>query len=144
MKLLTLFTLALVLVLTGCGKGKTTDTVSSTFTTLTEKQEFLERYVKFRRSYDDLHFDLSYIDGGSGMVPGPTEWDVRVFAIVPVGEIDQWVDGFSITLDPELDWVSGIPTAPADVSSYEWYEGDRVIVGIDRERRSVLYWNHAN
>ena len=138
-----LFALLFTLPLAGCGKGKTTDTVSSKFTTLAEKQEFLERYVKFRRSYDDLHFALSYIDGGSGMVPGPTEWNVRVFAVVPAGEIDQWIDGLSVVSDPELDWISDIPKAPTDLSRYKWYEGDRVIVGIDRESRTVLYWNHA-
>lgn len=143
MKPLALFALVLALLLVGCGEGKTTDTVSNKFTTLAEKQEFLERYVKFRRSYDDLHFDLTYIDGGSGMVPGPTEWNVRVLAVVPAGEIDQWTDGLSVASDPELDWVSNIPTAPTDLSRYKWYEGDRVIVGIDRESRSVLYWNHA-
>ena len=144
MKPLALFALVLTLLLAGCGKGKTTDTVSNKFTTLAEKQEFLERYVKFRRSYDDLHFDLSYIDGGSGMVPGPTEWNVRVVAVVPAGEIDQWIDGLSVASDPELDWIPDIPKAPTDLSRYKWYEGDRVIVGIDRESRSVLYWNHAS
>jgi hypothetical protein len=134
----------LTLLLANCGKGKTTDTVSSKFTTLAEKQEFLERYMKFRRSYDDLHFHLSYIDGGSGMVPGPTEWNVRIFAVVPAGEIDQWIAGLSAASDPELDWISDIPKAPTDLSRYKWYEGDCVIVGIDRESRFVLYWNHAS
>ena len=143
MKPFALFALLLTLFLVGCGRGKTTDTVSSKFTTLAEKKDFLERYVKFRRSYDDLHFALSYIDGGSGMAPGPTEWNVRVFAVVPAGEIDQWIDGLSVVSDPELDWISDIPKAPTDLSRYKWYEGDRVIVGIDRESRTVLYWNHA-
>ena len=131
------------LLLAGCGKDKTTNTVSSEFTTFAEKQEFLERYVKFRRTYDDLHFHLSYIDGGSGMVPSPTEWNVRVFAVVPAQEIDQWIDGLAVVSDPELDWISGIPKAPTDLNGYKWYQGDRVIIGIDRERRIVLYWNHT-
>lgn len=138
-----LLALVFTLPLAGCRKGKTTNTVSSNFKTLAEKQEFLERYVTFRRSYDDLHFDLSYIDGGSGMVPGPTEWNVRVFAVVPAGEIDQWIDGLSVVAVPDLEWISGIPKAPPDVSRYKWYKGDRVNVGIDRESRTVLYWNHA-
>ena len=142
MKQLALFALTLTMLLFGCGKGKTTDTASNKFTTLAEKQEFLERYVKFRRSYDDLHFNLSYIDGGYGMVSSPTEWNVRVFAIVPAEEIEQWIDGLSATANPKLDWISDIPKAPTDLSRYKWYKGDRVMVGIDRESRSVLYWNH--
>lgn len=76
--------------------------MSSKFTTLSEKQEFLECYVKFRRSYDDLHFHLSYIDGGSGMVPSPTEWNVRVLSVVPAGEIDQWTVGLNTASDTDL------------------------------------------
>lgn len=144
MKLRMLFTLVSVSILTGCGQGKTTDTLSSEFMTLAERQEFLERYVMFRRSYEDLHFDLSYIDGASGMLPAPTEWDIRVFAIVPAGEMEQWIDGLSIASAPQFDWVLDIPNAPTDISSYTWYEGDRVIVGIDQENQSVLYWNRAN
>ncbi len=142
MKPLALFALALTMLLSACGKGKTTDTASNKFTTLAEKQEFLERYVKFRRSYDDLHFNLSYIDGGYGMVSSPTEWNVRIFAIVPAEEIDQWIDGLSAASNPKLDWISDIPKAPTDLSRYKWYKGNRVMVGIDRESRSVLYWNH--
>jgi hypothetical protein len=144
MKPFALFALVLMLLLSGCGKGKTMDTSSSEFTTLAEKQEFLESYVTFRRGYDDLHFHLSYIDGGSGMVPSPTEWNIRVLAIVPAGEVVQWIDGLSLASDPELDWISDISEAPTDLSSYKWYEGDHVIVGIDRESRIVLYWNHAS
>lgn len=99
--------------------------------------------MRFRRSYDDLHFRLSYVDGGSGLVPGPTEWNVRVLAVVPKGEIDQWIDGLNTATDPELGWVSDIPNSPTDLSYYKWYEGDRMIVGIDRERRTVLYWNRT-
>jgi len=139
-----LLALALTLMVTGCGKSRTTNTLSGEFTTLAEKQEFLERYMKFRRSYDDLHYRLSYIDGGGGMVPGPTEWNVRILALVPAGELDEWIDGLSVTSDPELDWVSEIPNAPTDLEGFRWYEGDRVIVGIDRENRVVLYWNHAS
>jgi hypothetical protein len=144
MKPFALIALMLTLLIASCGKTKTTDTVSSEFATLAEKQEFLELYIKFRRSYDDLHFHISFIDGDSGMLPGPTEWNVRVIAVVPVGEIDQWIDGLSEASDPELDWISGIPNAPTDLSRYKWYEGDRVIVGVDRESRSILYWNHAS
>ena len=144
MKPSALIVLILTLLVASCGKGKTTDTVSSKFTTLVEKREFLERYMKFRRSYDDLHFHISFIDGDSGMVPGPTEWNLRVLAVVPEGQIDQWIDGLSAAPDPELNWISDLPKVPSDLSRYKWYEGDRVIVGIDRESRTVLYWNHAS
>ena len=144
MKPFALFAIALTIFLVGCGNGKTTDTLSTAFSTVAEKQEFLERYVKFRRRYDDLHFRLSFIDGGSGRTPGPTEWDICVFAIVPAGEIDQWIDGLSAATEPELNWVSDIPEAPNDLSDFDWHEDGRRLVGIDREKRIVLYRNHAS
>ena len=71
--------------LAACGKEKTqntpatTDTLSSEFSTLVEKQEFLERYVNFRRSYEDLDFNLMFRAGGGRTIPGATEWNVRIF-----------------------------------------------------------------
>ena len=135
--------LLLALFISSCEKSKTISKASSEFITLAEKQEFLEQYIMFRRRYDELHYNLSYIDGASGMVPGPTEWNIRIFAVVPAGELDQWVDRLSVIADPELDWVSDIPNAPADLGGYKWYRGRSVIVGIDRESRTVLYRSHA-
>jgi hypothetical protein len=132
--------------LAGCGgsESKTTDTTSDHFATLAGKQSFLERYVNFRRPYKDLEFDISYLDGGGGMVPGPTEWDVRILAKVPEESLDEWTAGLASTAAPEASWVSSIPNAPATLDSFQWYaEGSR-IVGISRGDRFVLYRNHTN
>lgn len=135
-----------VFFLAGCGgsESKTADTTSDHFATLAAKQSFLERYVNFRRPYEDLEFDISYLDGGGGMVPGPTEWDVRIFAKVPEESLDEWTAGLASTATPEASWVSSIPHAPATLDSFQWYaEGSR-IVGISRGDRFVLYRNHTN
>ncbi len=47
MKLLAVIALLLPLLMISCSKSKTANTMSSKFTTLAEKQEFLERYVTF-------------------------------------------------------------------------------------------------
>lgn len=144
MKTFALVALMLTLNLVSCGRGKTTNTASTAFSTVAEKQEFLERYVKFRRSYEDLHFRLSFIDGDSGMGPGPTEWNIRLLATVPADEIDQWIDGLGAVKLPDLDWVSDIPRAPTDLSQFVWYQDDKRTVGVNRVNRIVLYWNHAS
>ena len=138
----TLIALFFILLLASCGKkNKSTKTLSSEFLTLAEKQDFLEDYVTYRRSYQELHFNLSYLDGGSGLVPGPTEWNVRLFATVPAEQLDKWTNGLSQTSTPELDWISDIPQAPKDVSSYQWHQDNGVTVGIHKEENKVLYWN---
>lgn len=144
MKLFALLALILTLNLVSCGKGKSTNTTSTTFSTVAEKQEFLERYVQFRRSYEELHFRISFIDGDSGMAPGPTEWNIRLLAAVPSNEIDQWIDGLSATTTPKLDWILDIPNAPTDFSNFKWYQDDKRTVGVNRVDRIVLYWNHAS
>jgi hypothetical protein len=98
--------------------------------------------VKFRRNYDDLHFRVTWSDGG-GMVPGPTGWNVRVLAVVPAAELDLWIGGLSAASDPQLDWIPDIPTAPPDLGGFEWFTGPGVTVGIDRKNRTVFYWNWA-
>lgn len=144
MKSIALLALMLTLNLVSCGKGKTTNTASTAFSTVAEKQQFLERYVKFRRSYEDLHFRLSFIDGDSGMVAGPSEWNIRLVATVPANEIDQWIDGLGAAKLPDLDWVPEIPNAPTDLIDFKWYQDDKRIVGVNRVNRIVLYWNHAS
>ncbi len=144
MKPFALLALMLMLNLVSCGKGKTTNTASTAFSTVAEKQEFLERYVKFRRSYEDIHFRISFIDGKSGMVPGPTEWNIRLIATVPADEIDQWIDGVGEVKLPDLEWIRDIPNAPTNLSGFKWYQDDKRTVGVDRISRTVLYWNHAS
>lgn len=144
MKTFVLLALLFTLSLSGCGKGRTTNTVSSQFNTLAEKQAFLERYVQFRRSYDDLHFYISFNDGGSGMVPGPTEWNICILAVVSAKELDQWIAGLSETTNPDTTWTTYIPGAPADLKGFKWYVDDRRTVGVDRANRIVLYQNYAS
>jgi len=104
----------------------------------------MEQYVTFRRNYEVLEFDISYNDGGGGMVPGPTEWDIRVSAKVPADEINEWFAGMTLTKSADTSWVPSIPNAPANLDAFEWYEDGRKLVGISPDDRIVLYRNFAN
>ena len=142
------FALLLALCGSGCGdkkESRSTNTHSGPFPTLEEKQEFLERYVTFRRKYLQLEFKISYLDGAAGRVSGPSEWDIRVLAAIPEEEIDLWVAGMIPSRKkPDTSWVRDIPNAPIDLRRYEWYGEDaRKTVGVDRERRVVLYRSYS-
>ncbi len=141
-----LSTLPTIIALTvGCGgeRGKTTDTDSREFADLTARQSFLERYVSFRRSYEELEFDISFMDGGGGRVPGPSEWDIRILAKVPADEINQWTSGLETTEPGDPSWVSSIPNAPSELEGFQWYKDGPRLVGIDAASRIVLYRNWA-
>ncbi len=133
------------LLLAGCGKNqsKTTETESSRFSSLEEKQGFLEKYVTFRRNYDDLDFWISFRDGGDGRVPAPTEWDVRIVAQVPTEELESWIEGLNEAEKGDQEWLDLVPQAPADLEGFSWYKEGQRIVGLNREKRIVVYRNFA-
>jgi hypothetical protein len=141
-----LFFIIFPIIIVGCGgkKSKSTDSDSAGFSTLGEKQTFLEQYVNFRRNYEDLEFKVSYLDGGHGRVPGPTEWDIRVAAKVPPGDIKEWFAGMMPAKSPDTSWVPSIPKAPANLDAFQWYEDGHRLVGISPDDRIVLYRNLAN
>ena len=134
-----LVVISLFAVACGGPKSKTTKSDSQSFTSLADKKEFIERYVKFRRTYEALDFLIDYRDGGDGGLPGPTEWDIRLVATVPANEIEAWMSDLPITKEAETDWVSGIANAPTNLNTFEWHLDKNRTVGIDRLRRIVLY-----
>src|SRR5688500_11682624 len=64
---------------------------SDSIGTLAERVAFLERHVTFRRKYEALDFDVFVARGDQRGVPGPSEWDVRVVAVVPEEDMGTWV-----------------------------------------------------
>ena len=135
---------------------KTTKTSSKEFSTLEEKQVFLEKYVNFRRTYEELEYSISYVDGGSSGIPGPTEWDIRIKAKVPANELIDWHAGMTAVKITEHDaskrfdelyengWTEIDEKTKAKIGSLEWYKDGRKLVAIDAERRIVLYRNYTN
>jgi hypothetical protein len=82
--------------LTGCssnapsGPASVAET-SETRPRLEDRVEFIERYVTFRRTYRKLAYAVDYQNNSGGMVPGPSDWDIRLVAVVPAEEIDDWI-----------------------------------------------------
>ncbi|AWM38981.1 hypothetical protein GobsT_27670 [Gemmata obscuriglobus] len=136
-------TIACVLIAcAGCGPNRpeSTDTLSESLPSLAERSAFLERYVTFRRSYRELGFHVRYQNNGNGLVPGPSDWDIRVVATVPREELGAWVpDGVSATPTTDTHWLNGVPGGEHARQVSEWYVGQRVVVGIDRARAVVAY-----
>jgi hypothetical protein len=132
-----------LLFITSCDKtGPTaTRTTSNQFPTLKEKTDFLQRYVTFRRTYETFDFDITYHDNGGGMVPGPSDWDVRLVAIVPASELPTWIPAGLTSSPQDRDWLKSIPTS-LDLSGLnEWYGDTHRIIGIDREHHMIAYRN---
>ena len=129
--------------LDGCG-GKaepaSTDMSSDDLPTLEQRVEFLERYVTFRRTYSDLSFHVLYHNNGGGLVAGPSEWDIRLVAVIQPTELGGWVPPDSAAkATTDVQWLADVPGSERAAKISEWYTAPGLVVGIDRERSVVAY-----
>ena len=103
-------------------------------------RDSLNRYVTFRRTYKTLDFDINYQNNGGGLVPGPSDWDIRLVATVPASQLQAWIPADGVASEaPDIRWLGSVPTS-LDVSGVdEWYADGLRIVGVDRDRGIVVY-----
>lgn len=146
LSLLILFCFSLMACDNSVDQGKSTNTSSSEFSTLESKRIFLKEYLKPKSSFQKLDFLIHYRDNSQGFVPGPSDWDIRLLAIVPPNEIDQWVATYKILLqEPTLTWLSEIPSDIDYSEINEWFDmGFSSVVGIHRELGILAYRNVTN
>jgi len=106
--------LLLAIMLPGCsGTASGPESVTETSVAradLADRILFLENYVNFRRQYEILDYDIMYQNNGGGMVPAPSDWDIRLIAVVPRTEIEAWVpaglpNGIA-NRGPKLGWIA--------------------------------------
>ena len=136
-------TCVLLVVTTGCGAMSgpaTTDTSSASLPALAERVEFLQQYVTFRRDYRELDFRIRYANNGGG-VPGPSDWDIRVVAVVPPEQLEAWVPaGVKPQPATDVSWLADVSGADRATGIREWYvEGRGRVVGVDRAKSVVAY-----
>jgi hypothetical protein len=113
---------------------------------LKDRVEFIERYVTFRRTYLNLEYAVDYQNNSGGMVPGPSDWDIKLVAVVPAEEIDDWIpEGAARADHAPPKWVESVPgDIPRDKVT-EWYrKGSSMAVGVHRETSTVVYRNSTN
>ena len=110
---------------------------------LGDRIEFVETYVKFRRQYNRLEYDIFFQNNG-GIPPGPSDWDIRLVADVPPGDLTDWISqGMTPGISPVDSWHQKIANE-IDISNVtEWYIDGGRSVGIDRDNSIVVYRNHT-
>ena len=132
--------------LAGCGNWEgppTTETSSSKFNTLSEKVAFLEQYVKFRRTYQELDFVITYRNNSYGLVPGPSDWDIRIVARVRSADLAQWTEGLEATASPDVDWLEALPGRIDHTGVSAWFQSGKRLVGVDKRNAIIVYRNSS-
>lgn len=120
---------------------QTTNTSSTKFNTLSEKVEFLEQYVRFKRTYKTLDFVIVYQNNSEGFVPGPSDWDIRIIAKIPSDEVEQWIKGMEMTDSLDLDWLGVFSITIDKAGISKWYQSDGCIIGVDEKNSIIVYRN---
>lgn len=83
-----------------------------------------------------------YQNHGGGMVPGPSDWDIRLIALVPESEIEFWIPpGAEIEDNPMPRWLKDLPGTMERDGISEWYRNSGTVIGVDRELSIVAYRN---
>ena len=109
---------------------------------LADRIQFIENYVTFRRTYIRLDYDVNYHNNSGGFVPGPSDWDIQLLAVVPSKEVDQWIPGKAIKNEvSSSQWLQTLPGSIDKTGITEWYQQSGIEVGIDREQSIVAYRN---
>jgi hypothetical protein len=119
----------------------TTTTSSDAIASLDQRIDFLQKYVTFRRQYQEVAFHIEYHNNGTGLIPGPSDWDVRIVAVVPPEELELWVST-DVKAIPTTDvsWLATVPEGAMRTANItEWYVEPGRIIGVDRKRSIVAY-----
>lgn len=114
---------------------------SAGLATLATKQDVLEEYVTFRRSYIALDFRL-FAAVNTGLSPGPSDYDYLIVAVVPTAEIERWTVGMKSMTSPPAplpELRTNIDYSGVD----EWFSELNKVVGVDRASGTVVYHYNA-
>lgn len=131
-------------VLAGCAPSgpPTTDTTSDHLPALAARVEFLARYFSLPGECRELDFHIRYQNNNGGMVPGPSDADIRVVAVVPPGELNAWIPPGATRVPTPADgtaWLATVPNGGRAAGVTEWHAAPGTVVGLDRAAAVVAY-----
>ncbi len=88
--------------------SRTTDTHSRDLATEAEQLDFLAQYVTLKSAVSATEFHIVYHDNSNGLVPGPSDWDIR--AVMRVDDVGAWVEGKEAVDSADLSWANDLLT----------------------------------
>ena len=82
---------------------RTTDTWSYSFVEREEKLDFLSKYITIFSEIQGAEYHIVYHDNSGGLIPGPSDWDIRVALKVAPEDIAKWTDGMKKLVRDQID-----------------------------------------
>ena len=116
----------------------TTDTKSTELTTEGEKIEFLGRYVTFKSAVSQTVFHIIYYDNSGGLVPGPSDWDIR--AVMRVEDVTGWIEGKTVVDSADFSWAEGLLTDELRPTSQPIYYTNQTTTIAVFEPEQIIYF----
>lgn len=110
---------------------------------LSDRIEFVETYVTFRRTYEQLEYSVWFQNNSGGGIPGPSEWDVHLVAVVPSDELSDWIPDGATAMKAPPAWSTSLDEIDT-AGVAEWHQLGSATVGLDYENSVVVYRNAAN
>ncbi len=148
--LMVLFSLWILSSMWGCQRSQqppsgpaSAQETSEARTSLSERRAFLEQYVTFRRTYLELEYKIFYQNNSQGL-PGPSDWDIALRAVVPKEEVADWIPSDASREEREApDWATHIPGKIDASQITTWYRSGQREVGVDKEAGIIAYRHHT-
>ena len=93
-------------------RDRTANTWSFDFESMDEKLSFLAEYLIAPSEVLDAEYHVVYHDNSGGLIPGPSDWDIRVALKIKPHDINLWTEGFDEISSSEIDlaWWDGLAT----------------------------------
>jgi hypothetical protein len=107
---------------------------------LADRIKFIENYVTFKRNYNKLEYDITYQNNGGGIVPGPSDWDIKLLAVIPAAEIVEWIPTNATRVNAQPPkWLIQMSGSIPITDMTEWYRTRNSEIGIDRANSTIAF-----
>lgn len=107
---------------------------------LGDRIKFIENYVTFKRNYNKLEYDITYQNNSGGIVPGPSDWDIKLLAVVPASEIAEWIPTNATRVNAQPpNWLIQMPGSIPVTGMTEWYRTGNSEIGVDRATSAIAF-----
>lgn len=112
-----------------------------------ERRALLDRYVTGKPyappapgepADSALVFGLFY-QNNSGLVPGPSDWSIRILTRVPPDSLDVWIGDLAPSDSVDTGWLESLPAGPPRDGVSAWYGDAFRSVGVDRARGIIAF-----